>query len=118
MKNKISYKVALLSGLVFPGFGYLSIKMYRRAALVIMPAMIFLAGLVQITMMKMQTLMDLLIAGKVAPDMPSMLQALQGISELSMGWQDYAGYGFMILWGFSVFDGIRIAKNESENSKG
>ena len=118
MKNKISYKVALLSGLVFPGFGYLSIKMYRRAALVVIPAMVFLAGLVQITMMKMLTLMDLLIAGKVAPDMPSMLQALQGISELSMGWQDYAGYGFMMLWGFSVFDGIRIAKNQGESSKG
>lgn len=110
MKNKISYKVALLSGLVFPGFGYLSIKMYRRAALILIPSMIFMAGLVQITMLKMKTLMDLLIAGKVAPDMPAMLQALQGISELSMGWQDYAGYGFMICWGISVFDGIRLAK--------
>ena len=115
MRKKISYKVALLSGLVFPGFGYLSIKMYRRAALIIIPAMIFLAGLVQITMMKMKTLMDLLISGKVAQDMPSMLQALQGISGLSMGWQDYAGYGFVILWGFSIFDGIRIAKNERES---
>jgi hypothetical protein len=110
MKKKISYKVALLSGLVFPGFGYLSIKMYRRAALILIPSMIFMAGLVQITMLKMKTLMDLLIAGKVAPDMPAMLQALQGISELSMGWQDYAGYGFMICWGISVFDGIRLAK--------
>jgi len=114
MKKKVSYKVALLSGLVFPGFGYLSIKMYRRAALIIIPAMIFLAGLVQITMMRMQTLMDLLIAGKVAPDMVSMLAELQRITELSMGWQDYAGYGFMILWGGSVFDGIRLAKKESE----
>ena len=114
MNKKVSYKVALLSGLVFPGFGYLSIKLYRRAALIIIPAMIFLAGLVQATMMKMQTLMDLLIAGKVAPDTASMLQALQDISELSMGWQDYAGYGFMILWGISVFDGIRIAKNASK----
>ena len=113
-EKKVSYKVALLSGLVFPGFGYLSIKMYRRAALIIIPAMIFLAGLVQITMMRVQTLMDLLIAGRVAPDMASMLEELQRISELSMGWQDYAGYGFMIFWGISVFDGIRLAKKNSE----
>jgi len=43
-----------------------------------------------------------------------MLAELQRITELSMGWQDYAGYGFMILWGGSVFDGIRLAKKESE----
>lgn len=110
VKNKVSYKVALLSGLVFPGFGYLSIKMYRRAALVIIPAMFLFSGLVQITMMKMKTLMDLLIAGKVSPDMVSMLDELQRISALSMGWQDYAGYGFMIFWAISVFDGIRLAK--------
>lgn len=112
MVKKTSYKIALLSGLVFPGFGYLSVKMYRRAAVVIIPAMLFLAGLVQITMMKMRTLMDLLIAGEVAPDTVSMLKALQEISELSMGWQDYAGYGFMFLWAASVFDGIRLAKLE------
>jgi hypothetical protein len=114
MKKKVSYKVALLSGLVFPGFGYLSIKMYRKAAMIIIPAMVFMAGLVQIYTMKTRALMDLLISGKVSPDIPAMLQAMQGISELSMGWQDYAGYGFMIMWGFSVFDGIRIAKREAE----
>ena len=112
MQKKSSFKVALLSGLVFPGFGYLSIKMYRRAVLTIIPASIFLIGLVQISMMKAQALMDLLISGEVAPDMVSMLEAMQSISDLNMGWQDYAGYGFMLCWGVSVFDGIRLAKTK------
>lgn len=110
MQKKSSFKVALLSGLVFPGLGYLSIKMYRRAALTIIPAIIFFIGLVQVIMMKAQALMDLLISGKVAPDMVSMLEAMQSISGLNMGWQDYAGYGFMLCWSISVFDGIRLAK--------
>jgi|TARA_B100001059_G_C17817075_1_gene575952 hypothetical protein len=110
MAKKISYKVALLSGLVFPGFGYLSIKMYRKAALIIIPSIVFFVGLVQISMMKAHALMDLLIAGKVAPDMLSMLEAMQDISNLNMGWQDYAGYGFMLLWAISVLDGFRMAK--------
>jgi hypothetical protein len=113
MKNKTSYKVALLSGLVFPGFGYLSIKMYRRAALIIIPALIFFIGLMQISMMKYHVLMDLLISGKVPLDVMSMLEEMQRISELSMGWQDYAGYGFMLCWGISIFDGIRLAKTNS-----
>lgn len=110
MEKKISYKVALLSGLVFPGFGYLSVKMYRKAALVIIPSIIFFVGLIQISMMKAHALMDLLISGKVAPDMVSMLEAMQNISSLNMGWQDYAGYGFMMCWVISVFDGYRMAK--------
>lgn len=114
MKNKISYEVALLSGLVFPGFGYLSIKMYRRAGLIIIPAMIFFTGLIQINMMKYHAMMDLLISGEVTPDAASILAALNNISELSMGWQDYAGYGFIILWGISIFDGIRLAQKAPE----
>jgi hypothetical protein len=110
MEKKTSYKVALLSGLVFPGFGYLSVKMYRKAAIIIIPSIIFFVGLVQISMMKAHALMDLLIAGKVAPDMLSMLEAMQGVSNLNMGWQDYAGYGFMLCWAISVLDGFRMAK--------
>jgi len=105
-----SYKAALLSGFVFPGMGYLSLKMYRRAALTIIPAMICFAGLVQLSILKAQALTDLLIEGKVAPDMVSMLEAMKGISDMSAGWQDYAGYGFMLLWGLSVLDAFLIAK--------
>lgn len=113
MAKKTSYKVALLSGLVFPGFGYLSAKMYRKAAIIIIPSMIFFVGLIQISIMKGKALFDLLLAGKVAPDVLSMLEAMQGVSGLNMGWQDYAGYGFMLCWGISVFDGIRMAKADN-----
>jgi hypothetical protein len=107
---KVSYKAALMSGFVFPGAGYLSLKLYRRAAVTMGLAGIFFYGLVQVSMMKAQTLIDLLIAGEVSPDTLSMLKALQDISELNMGWQDYAGYGFLLCWGISVFDAIRLAK--------
>ncbi len=105
-----SYKAALLSGFVFPGIGYLSLKMYSRAALIIIPALVCFVGLVELSVVKSQILMDRLLAGKVAPDMISMLEELKHISELSAGWQDYAGYGFMFLWAISVFDAFRIAK--------
>ena len=105
-----SYKSALLCGLVFPGLGYLRLKMYLRAFLSIVPASICLGGLVQLSMVRSQALMDLLIAGKVAPNMPAMLNALQEISDISMGWQDYAGYGFMLFWGISVFDAYQIER--------
>ncbi|MEH6450704.1 MAG: hypothetical protein V7765_18710 [Oleispira sp.] len=107
---KVSYKAALMSGFVFPGAGYMTLKMPKRAAVTIIAASVCLYGLIQITMMKTYALMDRLIAGDVAPDMVSMLKALQDTSAMSMGWQDYAGYGFMICWGLSVFDAIRLAK--------
>lgn len=108
MKDK-NYKAALLSGLVFPGAGYLPTKLYKRALITIIPALVFLYGIVQVSIVRSQALMDLLIAGKVAPDMISMLGALEQISEVSMGWQDFAGYGFMLCWAGSVFDGFRLA---------
>lgn len=111
MKDK-NYKTALLSGLVFPGAGYLPLKLYRRAFVTIFPAIIFLYGIVQVSIVRSQALMDLLIAGKVAPDMLSMLRALEQVSEVSMGWQDFAGYGFMLCWAGSVFDGFRLANKE------
>ncbi len=107
---KVSYKAALMSGFVFPGAGYLSLKLYRRGAVIISLSIIFFYGLVQTSMMKAQAITDLLLEGKVAPDMPSMLKALEDISSLSIGWQDYAGYGFMLCWAVSVFDAIRLTK--------
>lgn len=111
MKNK-NYKTALLSGLVFPGAGYLPLKLYNRALITIVPAMIFMYGIIQVSIVRSQALMDMLIAGKVAPDMLSMLRALEQLSEVSMGWQDFAGYGFMLCWAASVFDGFRLANQE------
>lgn len=112
---RTTYKSALLSGLVFPGVGYLPLKMYARALLTIIPSCICLIGLVQLSLVRSQALMDKLVSGQVAPDMLSMLRALQETSELSMGWQDYTGYGFMLLWAISVFDGYRLA-NKTEHT--
>lgn len=111
MKGK-NYKTALLSGLLFPGVGYLPIKLYRRALITIIPAIVFLYGVIQINIIRSQALMDLLVTGKVAPDIISMLQALEQVSMVSMGWQDFAGYGFMLCWAGSVFDGFRLANKE------
>ena len=107
---KVSYKAALMSGFVFPGLGYLTLKRYGHALVTMGLAGVCFYGLVQVSRMKAQVLLDLLMSGKVAADTLSMLKALQGISELNMGWQDYAGYGFLLCWGVSVFDAIRLAK--------
>lgn len=114
---KVSYKAVLLSGLVFPGAGYLTMKQYRRAAVCITLASIFFVGVVQSIMIKTQSLLDLLMAGKVNPDVPSMLLALQDISNMSLGWQDYAGYGFVVCWLVSVMEAFYDTKKQAQSVK-
>lgn len=104
----MTYKSALLSGLVFPGLGYLPFKLYQRALLTIIPSCIFLVGLIQLSLVRSQALVDRLLAGEIAPDLLSMLNALQQTSAISIGWQDYSGYGFMLLWAVSVFDAYQL----------
>lgn len=109
-REKVSYKSAWISGLVFPGAGYFSLNRPKRAIFIMLASAVFLTGLIQVSMMKANTLMDLLVRGKVAPDMASMMIAMQDISVMSMGWQDYAGYGLLLCWFFSIFDAIRLAR--------
>ena len=109
-QDKISYKSAWISGLIFPGAGYLSLKRPKRAIFTMLTSAVLLTGLIQVSMMKANTLMDLLVRGKVTPDMPSMMIAMQDISVMSMGWQDYAGYGLLLCWFFSIIDAIRLVK--------
>lgn len=110
---KPQYKAALLSGLVYPGVGYLPYKKNIRAAIAIVLATIGLYGILQVSLMRIRLLMDQVLAGQVAQDMPSMLAALEKISQISMGWQDYAGYLLLFTWLVSVIDGYRVAKLQS-----
>jgi hypothetical protein len=112
----MTYKSALLSGLVFPGLGYLPFKLYKRALAVIIPSCICLVGLVQLSLVRSQVLMDRLLAGEIAADLPSMLIALQQTSAISIGWQDYSGYGFMLLWAVSVYDAYKLEQKAQGQS--
>jgi hypothetical protein len=107
---KPQYKAALLSGLVFPGVGYLPLKCYYRGVVIVVLTGISLFGLIQITLMKTQILMDQMIAGEVSQDLLSMLAAMEHISQISMGWQDYAGYSLLVCWLVSIVDGYRVGK--------
>lgn len=109
-KVKKSYKAAWVSGLIFPGAGYFLLNKPKQGAIVMLISVACIYGVIQLSMMKYFTLMDLLVRGKVAQDLVSLLTAIQDMPVLSMGWQDYAGYGFALCWGVSVFDAIRLAK--------
>jgi hypothetical protein len=107
---KKSYKAVWLSGLVFPGLGYLLLSKPKQGVIVMLTSVVCLFGVIELSLSKYYTLMDLIVRGKVAPDMASLLIAMQDISVVSMGWQEYAGYGFLLCWGGSTFDAIRLAK--------
>jgi len=107
---KKSYKAAWVSGLVFPGLGYLLLNKPKQGFIVMLTSAVCLFGVIELSMRKYYTLMDLIVQGKVSPDMASLLIAMQDISVMSMGWQEYAGYGFLLCWGGSTFDAIRLAK--------
>ena len=115
---KPQYKAALLSGLVFPGVGYFPFKRYYRGAVIIALTSISLFGLIQITLMKTQILIDQVIAGEVSQDLPSMLAAMEHISQISMGWQDYAGYILLACWLVSIVDGYLVAKRTGDRIQG
>jgi len=110
IRVKRSYKAAWLSGLIFPGAGYFLLNKPKHGAIVMLASVACLYGMIQLGMMKYFTLMDLLVRGEVAPDLASLLIAIQDMSLLSVGWQDYAGYGFVLCWAGSVFDAIRLVK--------
>jgi hypothetical protein len=107
---KKSYKAAWASGLIFPGVGYFLLNKPKHGGIVILTSVVCLYGMIQQSMMKYHTLIDLLVRGEIAPDLASLLIAIQDMPVLSMGWQDYAGYGFILCWVGSVFDAIRLAK--------
>lgn len=105
-----SYKAAWVSGLVFPGLGYLLLNKRKQGFIVMLISLVCLFGVIELSMSKYHTLMDMIVRGKVAPDTASLLIAMQDISVMSMGWQEYAGYGFLLCWAGSTFDAIRLAK--------
>lgn len=109
---KVSYNAALLSGFVFPGVGYLSLKLYRKALVVISVSAVCFAGLIQSIFIKVRGIMDLVVSGEVTPDVSSMLVALQEIAQQNAGWQDYAGYGFALCWALSIVDAVKIAERK------
>lgn len=107
---KPQYKAVLLSGLVFPGLGYLPFKRYYRGAFIIALTGINLFGLIQIMLMQTQILIDQVMAGQVTQDLPSMLAAMEEISQIGMGWQDYSGYILLACWLVSIVDGYMLGK--------
>jgi len=107
-------KIALFSGLIFPGIGHFMLKKYYRALLLLISfascSYIYFTD----AMAKANEVLLQVENGKVALDATAITNALNNISSgLSPQQLSVLGYIMLFIWLVAVLDSYRIAKKQT-----
>lgn len=106
-------KAALLSGLVFPGLGYLALQRRARGLIVLTTATACVAYLVVIAMQQASAVVDRLMAGDVPMDASSIEHMVATTSTASGTLlSNLVSFGLLACWLFSIVDGYRIGRQQ------
>jgi hypothetical protein len=121
---KASYKAALLSAFVFPGFGHLYLKRYSRALVVLFPVIAGLGYTIwSVTDSALNRLDDVMVKMQGGTANLQELSEIVGSKTLTAGpYNDAVFYVIICIWIFAVIDAYRIGKQreckDEETSQG
>lgn len=106
---KKSVKAALLSGLLFPGLGHLSLKERRRGWILVGTSLLAIVAMVQIATQQAVAVVDDMMSSGVALDSASITQMIDASSSKTGGL--LANCCLLILlacWLFGIVDSFRL----------
>ena len=106
-----SIKVALLSGLVFPGLGHLVLKQYLRGWILMLAALAAISVIVIVTTRRALAVIDSMASGEIPID----TDAISAIVSSSISGTDnlIANISLLVLagtWLFGIVDSYRLGK--------
>ena len=104
-------KAALLSGLIFPGIGQLTLGAIKRGWLIIITTLVSLLTLIYLAVQEARLILDKLQQNNQLIDM----QAIRQAAAQSSGFSDNAFMNSLLIivilcWLFSIVDAYRLAQ--------
>lgn len=112
---KQSTKAALLSGLIFPGIGHLSLKEYLRAAILILAAVAALYVQTTAAYDQAMTVVDRINSGEVALDSQAISEAITASSaEADNRAANASLFVLGACWLFGIVDSWRLGHAEDK----
>ncbi len=110
-------KAGLLSGLVFPGFGHIALKHYKRGIVLILVAFAGLSVLLRETMQYMNDIVEKMAMQGGAVDFTGITNALGHAGAVRDSLVlNLASSLFVICWFIGVVDAYRIGKKKDKES--
>jgi len=106
-------KVALFSGLVFPGLGHFMLKKYFRAGLLFTSFAVTSYFYFTDAMSKAESILFKIQNGEIALDATAITMALENINiGFSQQQLSLLSYLMLVIWLAAVIDSYRVAKNQ------
>ena len=112
---KRSTKVALFSGLVFPGLGHLILKQYLRGSILMLSGLIALSVIVAIAVNRALAVVERIDSGEIALETGAITELAS--SSVSGADSATANIAFAVLfacWLFGIFDSYRLGKKQDQ----
>ena len=102
-------KAFLCSALVFPGTGHLLLKKYGLALVLLLPSVVALYTLLQVSYSRAQEIADKIVAGEVAPDLNAITALVTASPPPEMVQQlSIASYVLLGCWILGMLDCLRL----------
>jgi len=106
-------KMALFSGLIFPGIGHFMLKKYMRAAFLFTSFAVTSYFYFTDAMSKAETILLKIQTGEIALDATAITQALENINTgFSQQQLSLLSYAMLCIWLVAVVDSYRAAKKQ------
>jgi len=106
---KRSSKAALLSGLVFPGLGQISLKKYLRGFALVAASLAALSVIVTTAYQQAQLIVDQMASGQIPLDAGAIAQAFSDSGNTTTGLiDDIALYVLVACWIVGIVDACRL----------
>jgi hypothetical protein len=112
---KKSIKVALLSGLVFPGIGHMVLKQYLRGSILILSALLALSVIVVVATRRALSVVDSMTSGEIPVDAGAITELAS--SSMSGADNSLVNYSLVVLgvcWIVGIIDSYRLGSSQEK----
>jgi hypothetical protein len=108
-----SIKVALLSGLVFPGLGHMVLKQYLRGWILMLAALAAISAIVVVTTRSALAVIDSMNSGEIPVDTAAISELVSGsISSTDNSIANIAMIVLIACWLIGIIDSYRLGKTD------
>ncbi|MDF1577122.1 MAG: hypothetical protein RQ753_04955 [Desulfurivibrionaceae bacterium] len=107
-----SVKAALLSGLVFPGFGHFYLKRFITGALLLLTTLASLYLIITVVVERAMEIAARIVTGEVSPDVAVISEMLAKQAESPEARiANLASIVLLAVWLIGIFDSYRVGRN-------
>jgi hypothetical protein len=114
---KQSTKAALLSGLVFPGFGHLYLKQYVRGVIIAGISAVSLYFIVSVAVDTAAEVMAKVQSGEVPPDAAAITELVSRQSQATEASTNMASMLLLGLWIIGILDSYRLGRSGDQGKE-